>query len=207
MGLKALLSGAHGIEVIGEASDATSALRLCTDLRPHVVVMDLSMGGEDGMDGLVAIRKLSQRPDPPKILTLTMHDEADYLVPALEAGAQGYVVKSAASGELIDAIRAVAAGRMWVRAQAAPVLAANVARRSTVDAVQERFATLSDREREVFTLLAHGHSATAIGAQLHVSPKTVDTYRRRVNEKLGLQDLTDYIRLALALGILAPKQQ
>lgn len=202
MGMKALLSQAPGIEVVGEASDGATALRLCTDLRPAVVVMDLSMAG---LDGLTAIRRLTQRADPPKILTLTMHDEADYLIPALEAGASGYVVKSAASEDLIDAIRAVAAGRMWVRPAAAPVLAAGVARRSTADTVQEKFATLSEREREVFELMAHGHSTTAIGARLHVSPKTVDTYRRRINEKLGLQNLTDYIRLALELGILQPK--
>jgi DNA-binding NarL/FixJ family response regulator len=199
MGMKVLLQSAPGIEVVGEASDGAQALRLCTDLRPEVVVMDLSMAG---LDGLTAIRRLSQRSDPPRILTLTMHEEDDYLIPALEAGASGYVVKSAASEDLIDAIRAVAAGKMWVRPSAAAVLAAGVARRPRADAVQERFSTLSDREREVFELMAHGHSTTEIGSRLHVSPKTVDTYRRRINEKLGLQNLADYIRLALDLGVL-----
>lgn len=199
MGMRSLLDGAPGIEVVGEASDGEAALRQCTDLRPQVVVMDLSMAGTDG---LTATRRLLQRPDPPKVLALTMHEEEDYLIPCLEAGMSGYVVKSAASGELIDAIRAVAAGRVWVRPSAAPLLAAGIARRSTSDAAQQRYASLSDREREVFEMLAHGHSATAIAARLHLSPKTVDTYRRRVYEKLGVQSLAETIRLALQLGVL-----
>lgn len=200
MGLRALLDAAPDVTVVAEAADGAAALRACTDQRPDVVVMDLSM---DGVDGLTAIRALSRRPDAPKILALTMHEESDYLVPALEAGANGYIVKSAASAELLDAIRSVAAGRTWVRAQAAGVLAAQVARRAAPD--RERYEALSEREREVFGLLARGHTATRVGELLAISPKTVDTYKRRLNDKLGTSDRADYVRLALALDLLKPE--
>ena len=112
LGLRALLDSAADIELVGEACDGREALRQCADLRPDVLVIDLSM---EGMDGLTAMRELVRRPDPPRILTLTMHDEGDYLIPALEAGASGYIVKSAASSTLLKAVRTVAAGETWVR--------------------------------------------------------------------------------------------
>jgi len=200
VGLRALLDGSDGIELVGEAADGEQALRLCTDLRPDVVVMDLSMRGTDGLD---AIRKLARRTDPPKVLALTMHDEEDYLIPALEAGANGYIVKAAASSDLLEAIRAVARGQTWVRPSAAHVLARGWAKRSAQGELRSLYDSLSDRERDVFLLTAQGHPASRIGQMLHVSPKTVDTYRRRVNDKLQIDERSDYVRLALELGVLA----
>lgn len=201
VGIKAVLAGAPDLEVVGEASDGEAALRAVTDLRPDVVVMDLAMSP---MDGLTALRALSRRPDPPPVLALTMHDEHDYLVPALEAGALGYVVKSAAGSELLDAVRTVARGDAWVRPAAAPLLASRLTRRADRSGLRERYDALSDREREVFLLLAQGHGTTGIGERLHLSPKTVDTYRRRVNAKLEVVERADYVRVALQLGLLAP---
>ncbi|MCA9493038.1 MAG: response regulator transcription factor [Myxococcales bacterium] len=201
VGLKALLSAAPDIDVVGEASDGEEALRAITDLRPDVVVMDLSM---KPMDGLTALRALGRRGDAPPVLALTMHDERDYLVPALEAGALGYIVKSAASTELLDAVRTVARGVAWVRPSAAALLASRVSRRSDRSSYRDRYESLSDREREVFVLLAHGHTTTGIGERLHLSPKTVDTYRRRVNSKLEVTERADYVRVALELGLMAP---
>jgi two-component system, NarL family, response regulator NreC len=111
-------------------------------------------------------------------------------------------VKSAASQDLLAAIRTVASGRMWVNPSAAPLLASNLSRRSVQDDTRTRYETLSTRERDVFRLLAYGHGSTEIGELLHLSPKTVDTYKRRVNEKLGVQTRSDHVRLALALGVL-----
>jgi DNA-binding NarL/FixJ family response regulator len=199
LGLRALLAAAPDIDLVGEATDGREALRVCADLRPDVVVMDLTM---EGMDGLEATRQLVRRPAPPRVLALTMHEEADYLIPALEAGASGYIVKAAASQELLDAIRAVASGRTWVRPSAAPVLAQGWKRRSAQGELRELYESLSEREREVFRLTAQGHAATRIGDLLHVSPKTVETYRRRVNEKLGISDRSEYVKLALELGVL-----
>jgi DNA-binding NarL/FixJ family response regulator len=132
-----------------------------------------------------------------------MHDEEEYLIPLLEAGASGYVVKSAASGELLEAIRTVAAGRTFVRPAAAKVLAEGWTRRSAQAETRARYDALSERERAVFLLLAQGYTPTQIGERLFISAKTVDTYRRRVNEKLGLTERAEYIRLALELGLLA----
>lgn len=199
LGMRALLEAAADVQVVGEANDGNEALRVCAEKLPDVVIMDLSMAG---MDGLTTMRALTQRGPLPRILALTMHEEADYLVPALEAGAIGYVVKSAASHDLLAAIRTVASGRTWVAPSAAPLLAARLSLRASQDDVSTRYATLSDREREVFRLLAYGHGSTEIGERLHLSPKTVDTYKRRVNEKLNVQGRPDYVRLALALGVL-----
>lgn len=202
LGLRALLAASSEIEVVGEASDGLEAIRLCTDTKPDVVIMDLTMSG---MDGLEATRTLVRRPDPPRILALTMHDESGYLIPALEAGASGYIVKAAASTDLLAAIRAVAEGRTWVRPSAASVLAEGWAKRAAQGELRAVFDALSEREREVFRLTAEGHPARRIGEILYVSPKTVESYRRRVNEKLGTSDRSEYIRIALELGIIGAK--
>ena len=115
-GLKAVLGAAKDIDVVGEASDGREAINAVERLNPDIVVMDLSM---PRMDGIEAIKEIATRPNPPRILVLTMHAEEDYLIPLLEAGAAGYLVKSAADRELVDAIRAIARGDMYVRPTAA----------------------------------------------------------------------------------------
>ncbi len=199
IGLRALLERAPGIEVVGEASDGEQALARCAELNPDVVVMDLAMGG---VDGLSATRQLSRRTQPPRVLALTMHEEEDYLIPALEAGASGYLVKSAASVDLVEAIRAVARGATWVRPSAADVLARGWQRRSARGELRERFDSLSNRERDVFLLTAQGHPASRIGEMLFLSASTVETYRRRVNDKLQIAERADYVRVSLELGVL-----
>jgi DNA-binding NarL/FixJ family response regulator len=201
IGLRALLERADGIEVAGDASNGEQALAQCASLNPDVVVMDLAMGT---MDGLTAIRQLARRATPPRVLALTMHEEEDYLIPALEAGATGYLVKSSASTDLVDAIRTVARGATWVRPSAAQVLARGWQRRSALGEARERFDSLSNRERDVFLLTAQGHPASRIGEMLFLSASTVETYRRRVNEKLQITDRSDYVRVALELGVLTP---
>ncbi|MEZ4238249.1 MAG: response regulator transcription factor [Myxococcota bacterium] len=200
LGLRALVGNAPDMELVGEAEDGAELLRLCTSVQPDVVLMDLSMAG---MDGLEATRRLVRRPDPPKVLALTMHEEEEYLIPALEAGASGYIVKAAASSELLEAVRAVASGQTWVRPTAAHVLARGWVRRSAQSDLRTGYDSLSDREREVFRLTAQGHPASRIGELLHLSPKTVDTYRRRINDKLRISDRSDYVRIALELGVLS----
>ena len=199
MGLRALLASAGDVELVGEASSGEEVLRVCAQITTDVVLMDLSMGG---MEGLEATRRLLARRDPPKVLILTMHEEEDYLIPALEAGVSGYVVKVSASSTLLDAVRAVAAGRTWVSPSAAPILAQGFSRRAGQSGAHARYDSLSDREREVFLLTARGFPASRIGERLHLSPKTVDTYRRRVNDKLQILDKSEYIQLALELELL-----
>ena len=206
LGLRTLLGAAPDVEVVGEAADGDAAVAQAAALAPDVVVMDLSMAGTDGV---AATRELARRRAAadgagPQVLVLTMHNEEDYLIPLLEAGALGYVVKSAASTELLEAVRTVAAGRTFVRAEAARVLAAGWARRAAVDESRASFDSLSQRERAVFLLIAQGYSSSQIGERLFISGKTADTYRRRVNDKLGVSERSEYVRLALDLGLLGP---
>jgi DNA-binding NarL/FixJ family response regulator len=205
LGLRTLLGAAPDVEVVGEASDGREALALCERLAPDIVVMDLSMAG---MDGVAATREIARRRGAgtaggPRVLVLTMHDEEEYLIPLLEAGASGYVVKDAASTELLDALRVVAAGRTYVRPAAAHVLAEGWTRRAQQDGVRARYESLSERERAVFVLIAQGYTPSQIGERLNISAKTADTYRRRINEKMGFSERADYVRHALELGLLS----
>ena len=203
LGLRALLASAADVEVVGEAGDGADGLRQWEALRPDVAVVDLSMAG---MGGDALTRELVRRWPDARVLVLTMHDEEDYLIPLLEAGATGYVVKSAASTELVQALRSVAEGRVYVRPAAAQVLAAGWTRRAAVDEARQRYDALSERERAVFRLMAEGYTTSQIGERLFISAKTVDTYRRRINEKTGFAERADYVRLALELGVLSPRQ-
>jgi len=199
LGLRTLLAGAPDVEVVGEASDGAEAIARVETLAPDVVVMDLTMAG---MDGVEATRELTRRRSPTRVLVLTMHDEEAYLIPVLEAGAAGYVVKSAASTQLLSAVRTVARGGTFVRPEAARVLAEGWARRTAADETRVRYEALSARERSVFQLIAEGYSTSQIGERLFISAKTADTYRRRINEKLGTSERADYVKLALELGVL-----
>lgn len=198
-GLKAVLGTARDIDVVGEAKDGREAVGLVDRFHPDVVVMDLTMAG---LDGTAATKEIVARDDGTRVLILTMHAEEDYLVPLLEAGAAGYLVKSAADRELVDAVRAVAKGDVYVRPMAARVLAKGLTRKDPHQVDRERFEKLTERERDVLRLTAQGYSAPEIGERLFISPKTVDTYKQRINEKLTLSHRADYVQFALRLGLL-----
>ena len=198
-GLKAVLAEATEIDVVGEASGGHEAIALLARVPADVVVMDISMG--DG-DGLMASRTITRQHDAPRVLVLTMHAEEAYLEAVLEAGASGYLVKSTADRDLVEAIRAVARGEVFVRPAAARVLAQGARRREEHATDRARFERLTDRERAVMQLIAEGYTAPEIGEQLAISPKTVDTYKQRINDKLGLTHRADYVKLALKLGLL-----
>jgi DNA-binding NarL/FixJ family response regulator len=199
-GLKAVLGGARDIEVIGEAKTGREAVALAERFKPDVIVMDLSM---PELDGTAATKEIVAKGLPVKVLILTMHVEEDYLIPLIEAGAAGYLVKSAADRELIDAVRAVAHGDMYVRPSAGRILAKNLTKKDPAKEERERFDKLTERERDVLKLVAQGFSAPEIGERLFISPKTVDTYKQRIQEKLGLSHRSDYVQLALKLGLLS----
>jgi DNA-binding NarL/FixJ family response regulator len=131
-----------------------------------------------------------------------MHSEEAYLEAVLEAGASGYLMKSTADRELVDAVRTVARGEVFVQPSAALVLAQGARRREEHASDRARFERLTDRERAVMQLIAEGYTAPEIGEQLAISPKTVDTYKQRINDKLGLTHRADYVKLALKLGLL-----
>lgn len=208
-GLKAVLSTAKDITVVGEGGSGKDALILAERLDPHVIVMDLSM---PDMDGLTATRELQKanalrtptpgEPITRRVLVLTMHTEDEHLVALLEAGAGGYLLKSVADRELVDAVRTVAAGDVYVQPTAARALARGLARRDGNAEERARFEKLTDREQVVLKMVAEGFTAPEIGEHLTISPKTVDTYKQRIGEKLGLSHRTDYVKFALKLGLL-----
>jgi len=198
-GLKAVLADAPEIDVVGEASGGNEAVDLLTRIAADVVVMDLSMS--DG-DGLTATREITGAGDGTRVLVLTMHAEEAYLEAVLEAGASGYLGKADADRDLVEAVHAVARGEIFVQPSAARVLAQGARRRDEQATERARYERLTDREREVMRLIAEGYTAPEIGEQLAISPKTVDTYKQRVNDKLGLTHRADYVKLALKLGLL-----
>ena len=199
-GLKAVIGATPGMTVVGEADGGNAAVELLTHTPADVVVMDLSMADGDGITATRAITRTGGC--GARVLVLTMHSEESYLEPVLAAGASGYLVKSTADRELVEAVRAVARGETYVRPAAARALAQGASGRDERAAERERFEKLTDREREVMQLIAEGYTAPQIGEQLSISPKTVDTYKQRVNDKLGLTTRADYVKMALRLGLL-----
>lgn len=191
-GLKALIGGHPGFEVIGEAADGPAAVALAAELDPDVVVVDLSMPGLSGAE--VTARLRQARPDR-KVVALTVHEERGYLRSLLEAGAAGYVLKRAAAAELVQALRAVAAGGTYID----PALAGDVVG-SFVGRAEGVAAELSDREAEVVRLIARGYSNKEIAAQLKLSVKTVETYKARSLEKLGVRSRVGLVRYATERG-------
>ena len=198
-GVKAVLGAAKDIQVIGEGSNGREAVNLVERLKPDVLVMDLSMGE---MDGITAAREITEKKLATKVLILTMHAEEAYLVKVLEAGASGYLVKSAADRELVDAVRAVAHGDMYMQPTATRALAQGIMRKSEHADERDKYEQLTERERDVLRYVAGGFSAPEIGEKLFISPKTVDTYKQRINEKLGLAHRSDYVEFALKLGLI-----
>jgi DNA-binding NarL/FixJ family response regulator len=199
-GLRAVLGTAKDIEVVGEARNGDEAIGYAERLKPDVVVMDLTM---DQKDGIQATKEIVAKQIPTRVLVLTMHAEEDYLIPLLEAGAAGYLMKNVADRELVDAVRMVASGDMYVRGSAARLLAKGLTRKDPAQADRERFEKLTEREKTVLRMVAEGYSAPEIGEKLFISAKTVDTYKQRINEKLGLSHRADYVKLALKLGLIS----
>ena len=198
-GLKALLATTRDIEVVGEAANGSEAVALVERLKPQVVVLDLDM---PVMDGVTATREIVKATPETRVLILTMHTEDEHLVTLLEAGAAGYLVKNAADRELADAVRAVAAGDTYVQPQFARALAKRVSKLGEHSDERQQHAQLSERERDVLVLVAGGYSASEIGERLFISPKTVETYKQRITEKLGLSHRADYVQFCLRLGLL-----
>jgi DNA-binding NarL/FixJ family response regulator len=197
-GLKTILGKAPDIEVVGEAKNGREAVTLVERLHPHVIVMDLDMAGGDGT---AATKEIMARASTTRVLILTMHEETEHLTPALHAGASGYLVKTAADRELVDAIRAVAYGDVYLRPTAARMVVQQLIRKEPKHADQERFSTLSEREALVFRLIARGYSGPEIGKQLDISAKTVETYKQRIQDKLGISHRAEYIKLAVRLKL------
>jgi DNA-binding NarL/FixJ family response regulator len=201
-GVRGLLRAAPDIQVVGEAANGIDAVQVAMQCAPDVVVMDLDMPGGDGIAATLALSRLER---PPKVLILTMHSEEERLIPLLEGGASGFLSKDTAERELVEAIRVVAGGDVYVRPSVARLLATSIRpreRQSSADEARLKLALLSARERSVLCLTAEGYSGVEIGRMLGVTPKTVDTYKHRIGDKLGFTHRTDYVRFALRLDLI-----
>lgn len=199
LGLITLLETEDDIAVVGEAGNGVEAVAAAQSLQPDVVVMDISM---PEMDGLEATRRIRATCPHTHILILTVHAMERYLFPVLKAGGSGYVLKSTVDMELVDAIRAVAGGGAFLYPSAQRMVLEDYLARTRSGAEQDAYERLSEREREVLKLLALGHTAADIAEQLALSPKSVETYRARIMEKLGLDSRPALVKYALARGLL-----
>lgn len=198
-GLRLLLRSAPDITVVGDAENGRAALALAQRLAPGVVILDLDMPGGDGA---AALQELQEKMPAVRVLILTMHSEQERLLALLEAGARGYLSKAAASLDLIEAVRVVAAGEVYVRPAAARLLAAAIIPQRADATACSRFNKLSSREKTILRSVAEGYSGAEIARTLEISSKTVDAYKRRVEEKLGFRHRTDYVRFAIDAGVL-----
>ena len=200
-GLRALLEASGRAEVVGEASSGEEAVTKVQSLEPDIVVMDLAM---PGMDGVQATRRIAALGIETKVLVLTVHDEDEFLVPALDAGAAGFLNKSAADTDLIGALEAVVRGHSYLPRRAAALIARQKAQRPGAGREPE---ALSDRERTVIELTARGFSAAEVGQEMCLSRKTVEGYIARAKSKLGLGNRRDIVRFALESGLLRPEAE
>ena len=197
-GLKALLDAEDDLRVVGEAGTGEEAIDKVKLIKPDVVVMDLSM---PGIGGLEATKKIAELGLGTKVLVLTVHAEEEYLLPVLEAGGSGYVTKTSADMDLIQAIRTVARDEVFLYPSATRLLLRRY-KQAEVDRQESPLSLLSEREREVLAQTAEGFSSAEIGKRLFISPKTVDTYRSRIMEKLKLNHRSELVRFALRTGLL-----
>lgn len=196
-GIKALLEADGRVTVVGEASSGDEAVDRVRELKPDVVIMDLSMPGSNGLE---ATRRIAALELDTKVLVLTVHAEEEYLVPVVEAGASGYLTKTSADTDLLEAIRVVARGQVFLPPRATTLLLKRYKAEETSDSAG--LHDLSSREQEVLALTAEGFSSREIGKKLFISPKTVDTYRSRIMDKLGLSHRSELVRFALRVGLL-----
>jgi two-component system, NarL family, response regulator NreC len=194
-GLRALLEPAGDVLVAGDAAELRDAIALAKQTQAQVLVVGTTAGGEDGVT-VAAI--LSASPVRPRLLLVTSLTAHGALEALLMAGARGYLTRTASARELIDAVRTTASGEMYRCTLVATPRSADPA----VDTERKRYEKLTEREREVLVCTAHGYTAPEIGARLNISAKTVDTYKQRIHEKLGLQHRTDYVRMALRLHLM-----
>jgi len=200
-GLKALLSTNQNFEVIGEADNGRDAIRRVVELKPDLVIMDLSMPGMNGMD---AVREIKDRMPEVKALVLTVHSEEEYVLASLQAGANGYVLKDATQNELLIAAERVLEGKTYLSADITEKVVNSYLNTSNVN--QEpvtRWDTVTQRERQILKLIAEGHTNKSMADYLCISVKTVEKHRANLMKKLDLHSVSALTTYALEKGIIS----
>jgi DNA-binding NarL/FixJ family response regulator len=199
-GLKSLLESQPGLSVIGEAADGLEALRLCSELSPDLLIIDISMPLMNGIEVASRAQKLEAAPG---VIILSMHADESYIMRALAAGARGYLVKDATDEDLIPAVRAVAAGKPFFSPTVAAVLMEDYVRQLRARGLSDSYELLTDREREILQLLAEGRSNKEVAALLDVGLSTVETHRANLMQKLNLHNTAEIVLYAVRKGIIA----
>jgi two-component system response regulator NreC len=198
-GLKSLLESRSGLEVIGEAADGLEALRLCGELAPDLLIIDITMPKMNGIEVASRVQKLER---PPGIIILSMHADESYIMRALAAGARGYLVKDATDEDLLPAVKAVAAGKPFFSPAVSAILMEDYVRQLRTRGLSDSYELLTDREREVLQLLAEGRSNKEVAALLEVGLSTVETHRANLMQKLNLHNTAEIVLYAVRKGVI-----
>ncbi len=199
-GLRFVLDRQEDLEVIGEACEGREAVRLCEQLSPNVVVMDIAMPELNGLD---AAGQIVRHSPEIKVIILSMHADEDYLVRALNAGVKGYLLKESAELDLVRAVRAVSQGNSFFSPAIAQMLAEDYTRQLQQRNLQDSYDLLTEREKEILQLLAEGKSNKEVATALNVSPYTVETHRTHIMQKLDLHNTAEIVLYAVRKKIIA----
>jgi len=198
-GIRALLALVADIQIVGEAANGREALEKVKELAPDVVLMDLAM---PIMSGLEATRRIRKRFPTTKVLALTQYEDREYIVPTIEAGARGFISKTAAFSELASAIQAVYHGGSFLSPMAAAAVVEECQQKVSVEGEKDAYQNLTDREREVLKLVAEGYTAKEIADMLVISLRTVETHKTNLMKKLNIHNKADLIRFAIRKGVI-----
>jgi len=197
-GLRSMLNAEHDMTVVGEAANGRQAVREVLELHPGVVVMDISM---PILNGLEAARQIRDQSPQTKVVILSMHATSEHIYHAFQSGVLGFLLKESAGQEIAAAVRAAAAGRRFLSARIADGMVNGYLREGGALFANSPLARLSAREREVMQRVVEGQSSAAIATAIHLSPKTVETYRSRLMRKLGVRNMPGLVRFAVSHGL------
>jgi DNA-binding NarL/FixJ family response regulator len=198
-GLRALLEANSEIKVVGDAASGSEAVEKVDQLNPDVVIMDISM---PDMNGIVATRRLIEKYPDIRIIILSMLGTADNVFHALQAGARGYLLKESAGREVVEAVQTVYAGEMYFSRPITSTMV-NDYMQARIETQNDSLESLSPRENEILCLVVEGKTSAEIGKRLNLSPKTIESYRSRMMQKLGISDLTELIKFAIKNGLIS----
>ncbi len=197
-GLRKILESQPGWVVVAEAGDGRDAVQQALELQPDIIIMDIAM---PKLNGIEAVQQIERRVPTARMLVLSMYADEAYVTRAVRAGAHGYLLKDSADVDLIQAVISVSEGKSFFSPAVAKVLLDEYVRQLAERGIADRYETLSEREREVFQLIAEGHSNKAVATLLHISPTTVETHRAHIMEKLDLHSTADIVLCAVRKGV------
>jgi DNA-binding NarL/FixJ family response regulator len=199
-GMRKIIEAQPGWEVISEAADGRQAVRQALELKPDLVVLDLAMPQLSGVD---AIQQIVRRLPSTRVLVVSMHADEVYVTRALKAGAHGYLLKDSAGNDLLRAVTALTQNKSFFSPAVSRIMLDDYVRQNTERGITDRYETLSEREREVFQLIAEGKVNKEIAEILHLSPSTVETHRARIMEKLDVHSAVEIVLYAVRRGIIS----